>query len=85
MFDWYKIFNMSEFESLGLVSKTYTLFFENIGQESYTVTKGNEISVLFRDVFLPVNFQERNPYVRDGYAVFFDSATDDIYLGVAID
>lgn len=86
-FDWFKIFNYNEFLSLGLVSKVYTVELVGIGQRDILVTYGNEVSVVYEDVFMPVEFNEENPFQRQGvasvYAVYKD-ANGDVFLGIEV-
>ena len=84
-FNWYKLFNLDEFLALGLVSKVYQVVLEGVGQRDILVTYGNEISVVFEDVFMPVQFEGANPFTREGddatYAVYKDS-NGDVHLGI---
>lgn len=85
IFNWYKIFNLTEFEALGLVSRTYKLTLNGIGEKEILVTKGNSVNVLYGDAFMPVNFYDYNPFIRGGYAVYKDAETDDVYLGILVE
>lgn len=80
IFDWYKLFSLSDFLATGLVSRTLLLQLESRGTEIFEIFRGNEVSIGYADVFLPINFLENNPYVRDSYAVYKD-ANDDIWFG----
>lgn len=82
IYDWYLIFNKAEFEAAGLVSRTVSVFLEDIGEKEVLITKGNELGVLYEDTFLMVNFEENNPWAISPYAVFWDEETDDVYLGI---
>lgn len=84
IFDWYKIFNLQDFLDLDLVSRTYTVSLEGIGQKDILVTKGNSVSVIYEDVLLPINFADKNPYVRDTFAVYKDD-DDNVYVGVEVE
>lgn len=81
LYDWYRIFNLAAFVATGLVSRKYTYDLEDIGQETFLACSGEGVSVLFRDVFLPVNFEDQNPYTRDEYAI---RLTDDGYVEIGI-
>ncbi len=89
IFDWYKIFNLTEFNALDLVSKTYSATLEDIGDEDFLVVKGNLTSVVYQDVMLPIQLNGENPVVREGdddtYGVFLDVATQDVYVGIRTD
>lgn len=81
---WYLIFNLAEFNALGLPSREYTLNLEGIGQKTIIAFKGNEVSILYEGVFLTVNLNDNNPFEFDGYAVYL-SQPGDVYLGVPIE
>lgn len=82
-FDWYKIFSLPEFLETGLVSRTYSHVLEGRGQKDILVTHGFYVSVTYEDVFLPLQFEGRNPHVRDGVAVFVDE-NEDVWLGFEV-
>ncbi len=79
--NWFKIFNLTEFEALGLVSKTYTLDLSGVGEKEILVTKGNYVSILYDDVFLSLEMSEKNPFVFENTIIYLDSAND-VWLGV---
>lgn len=88
IFTWFKIFNKTEFEALDLVSKTYTLILEGVGQKDILVTKGELFSILYADVFLPLQLNDINPFIKLGesegdlaYAIYID-ANADVFLGI---
>jgi len=81
LYDWYVIFNLAAFQALGLVSRKYTYNLEGVGTETFLVCQGEGVSVLFRDVFLPVNFEDYNPYTRGDYAIRLN---DDGFVEVGI-
>jgi len=80
---WFKIFNRTEFEALGLASKTYTLNLEGFGQKEILVTKGVAVGMLYDDVFLSLELNDLNPFEMDDRAIYVDE-DDDVYLGVAV-
>ncbi len=79
--DWFKIFNLTDFTATGLISRTYTLVLEGIGQKDILVTKGELTGITYEGVFLGINLNNRNPFGRDGYAVYLD-ANNDVWLGI---
>jgi hypothetical protein len=81
IYDRYKIFNLLEFEALELVSKTYNLVLEDVGEVGVLVTKGNLVSITYEGVFLSLNLNEKNPFEFEGFAIFIDE-NDDVYLGI---
>lgn len=86
LFDWYNLFSLTEFLAQGLISRTLHVNLDGIGQKDILVTRGNEISLIYEDVILPINFRDQNPYNRAGsektYAVYQDS-NNNIWLGIA--
>ena len=85
MFNWYKIFNLTEFEALELVSRTYTLDLEGLGLKDILVTKGNRIALTYEGVMLSLELNDRNPYEFEGLAVYIDDETQDVYLGIEVE
>ena len=80
--NWFQIFNLTEWLDEGLVSRTLTVFLEGIGQTEILITHGNETSIHFSDVFLPIGFEGLNPWVEGDYGVFLDE-DNNVWLGVA--
>lgn len=83
-YTWFKIFNTTEFAALGLVSKTYTLDLEGVGQKDVFVTKGVNYGITYEDIFLPLELNAKNPFAFEGHAIYVD-ADDNVYLGIAVD
>jgi len=83
MFRWYRIFNLLEFEALGLVSKTYTFNMDVVGEKDILATKGNLVGITYEGVFLPTGLG-LNPFEMDDLAVYVDAA-DDVYLGIKVE
>lgn len=87
-FNWFKIFNLTEFLSLQLVSKSYPVIMEGVGQKDILVVRGNEVSIVYEDVFLSLQFEDANPFIREGddasYGIYRDSAND-VWLGIEIE
>jgi hypothetical protein len=81
VYTWFKVFNKTEFEATGLVSKSYTAILQGVGQRTILATKGNYLSVLFDDVFLSINMNSRNPFEMDERAVYLD-ANNDVWVGI---
>ncbi len=82
-YQWYRIFNLAEFEALALPSFTYTLALEDRGQFDILVTKGNLVSIIFEGVMIPVNFNSKNPFEFDGHASYLMD-NGDVYLGIEV-
>lgn len=84
IYNWFKIFNKTAFEATGLVSKTYSLMLEGVGQKDILVTKGNLIGMTVDDVFLGLEMGDHNPFEFDGFAIYLDDLTGDVYLGILV-
>lgn len=83
IYNWFKIFNLSEFNSLNLISKTYTLILQDIGEKDILVTKGNRTSILYDGVYLSLDLNLRNPFKFESHAIYKD-LSNNIYLGILV-
>ncbi len=81
LYDAYKLINLDDFEALELVSRKLTIILGTLGQKEVLVTKGNLVSILYNDVLLSVNLNDKNPFEFEGYAAFIDP-NNDIWLGI---
>lgn len=84
IYTWYKIFNRTEFLALDLVSKTYTLILEGIGEKDILVSHGNLFGMTYEGVFLCLELNDKNPLEFDGHAIYVNE-DDDVYLGILVD
>lgn len=84
MFDWYKIFNLTEFLALNFVSKDYTYVLEDRGQLTFRAVQGNTVSIVYDDVILPVEFLGANPFTFGGYSIYKDT-NNDVWFGFEIE
>lgn len=83
-YTWFKIFNRTEFNALGLVSRTYTLNLDGVGEKDILVTKGLALGMLYEGVFLSLELNDKNPFEFDDHAIYVDE-NDDVYLGIAVE
>jgi hypothetical protein len=83
-FDWYLIFNLNDFNALGLESKAYNVYLEGLGLKAILVTKGVGVSVVVDDKFLPIEFNDNNPWIDEGKAVYLDE-DDNVWIGYEIE
>jgi hypothetical protein len=84
-YNWFLIFNTADFDALGLISKTYTLNLEGVGEKDILVTKGISYGITYEGIFLSLSLNDENPFEFEDHAIFLDVATDNVYLGIAID
>lgn len=82
IFMWYRIFNLTAFLDTLLVSRTYQLELEGVGIKDILVTNGKTVSLTYEDVMLSINLNGKNPFVFEGHAVYLDTETQDVYLGL---
>lgn len=83
IYRWYKIFNLTEFLATNLVSRELTVFLTDTGERKFLITSGNEISVLYENkFFLPLQFNDENPFVSGVYAIYVKPITTDVYFGI---
>jgi hypothetical protein len=80
---WFKIFNRTEFEALGLPSRTYTVNLQGVGTRDIVATKSNLVGVVFDEVFLALDLNG-NPFAMDDRAVYQDELND-VYVGIAVE
>ncbi len=84
LYDWYQLFNLTDWLATGLVARTLIVNLESRGRTVFEITQGNETSVRYGDQFLSVNFLEMNPNpgVESGslYAVYLD-ADNNVWFG----
>lgn len=83
-YNWFKIFNLTEFNATGLVSRKYTLNLEGIGEKTILVTKGVAVGMTYEDVFLSLELNDKNPFEFEGHAIYVDSESNDVYLGLPV-
>lgn len=81
---WFKIFNKTDFEATGLISRKYTYILEGIGQKDILVTKGIALGLTYEGVFLSLNLLEQNPFEFEGHAIYID-ANNDVFLGIEVE
>ncbi len=83
MYNWYEIFNLSEWLATGFVSRTLTLFLTGIGETTLLITQGNQTAITVDGIFLPLNFEDQNPYQIGDWAIYEDEAGV-VWLGKAV-
>jgi len=84
MYTWFYIFNYADFIALDLVSRTYELVLDGVGQKEILVTKGNTVGMTYEGVFLPLELNEKNPFEFDGHAIYKDG-DNNVWLGIEVD
>lgn len=83
IYNWYKIFNLTEYMSTGLVSRELIVLLQDIGRVTLLISRGNYVSVTYDGVNLPINYPSKNPYTAEGYAIYLD-ANSNVWLGFEV-
>lgn len=84
IYKWFQLFNKTEFEAEGLVSRELTVELQGIGIKTVLITKGNFLSITYEGIMLAVELNDRNPFAFDGVAVYVD-ADENVWLGIEVD
>lgn len=84
MWDWFKLFNLDEFLSEELTSRTLVAVLEGRGTAIILISRGNMVSLTYNDVYLPVNLVGINPYIDSGYGSFIDT-DNNVWLGFEVE
>lgn len=82
-YTWFLIFNLADFLTTDLGSKTYTLNLDGVGEKDILVTSGNLVSITYEGIVLSINLNTKNPFEFEDHAVYVDN-NDDVYLGIAV-
>lgn len=77
---WFYIFNSDEFEASGLVSRTYSLVLDGIGQKDILVTQGNLLGMTYEETYLALNLNDQEVTVMDDFAIYRDT-NKNVWLG----
>lgn len=84
IYNWFNIINETEFLALDVPSKSVTVVLTGFGLKTIEVVKGVGTALVYDDVFLPVEMNEKNPFAVGTYATYIDD-NDDIWLGIEDD
>jgi len=82
-FDWYKLFSLSDFLAEELTSRELIVLLETLGRTTVLISRGNLVSIMYKNVYLPVNYVDQNPYIDSGLASYLD-ADNNVWLGVEV-
>lgn len=80
-YNWFKIFNLTEFQASNLYSRAYTLNLAGVGLKTILATQGKTVSITYEGVILSINLNGKNPFQFEGLAVYLSEAQD-VYLGI---
>lgn len=82
IYDWYKIFSLTDFVATGLVARTLVVLLETRGRTTFNLFVGENVCVLYDDAFIPV------PAVgvtapQEEYALYTD-ADNNVWFGFEV-
>ena len=83
IYDWYKLFNLDSFLAEEITSREMIVLLETLGRTSILVSRGNLVSITYDEVYLPVNYEDENPYYDSGLASYVDD-DNNVWLGVEV-
>lgn len=79
-YDWFFIVNRTEFNNLGLTSRSYEFDFAGYGLKTVVAYRGVGFGLVVDDVYLRLNLNNRNAFFFDDYGILF-TENNDVYLG----
>ncbi len=83
IFDWYKIFSLTDFLNEDITSCEMIVLLESIGRTTVLISRGNVVSLSYNNVYLPINFLDNNPYIDSGLASYVD-VDNNVWLGIEV-
>lgn len=84
IYDWYKIFNLTDFLATGLVSRTYKYYLEGVGLKDVLITQGNFTGMTIDDTFLCLDLNDKMPFEFNDKAIYKDE-NNDVWYGILND
>lgn len=83
IFDWYLVYNLTDFDALSIPSKFIALNTEDRGLINLTITKGQYYGVNFLDddIFLAVGINNQNPFNLGSRSVAIDE-DNNLWIGL---
>ncbi len=79
---WYLVGNKTELEASGLTEQSQTMYLEGNGTKTVYFFFGMELGLFVDTVFMLIGEGEKDVTVRNGYALWLDPETQDLYLGI---
>lgn len=83
-YNWFKVFNRTEFLAQDLKFKSYVLDLDGIGEKTFLVSNVNTLGVTYEGVFLSIELNDLNPFEFSDHAIYVNSL-DDVYVGLPIE
>ena len=80
--DWYKIFNLNEFDALGVPDFSVSVELAERGQQTFRILKGFLYSVIVDDIILTPMLNDRNGFNKDTRSAYIDEENN-LWIGYA--
>lgn len=85
IYNWFKIFNLSDFLDTELVSQKFNFSLSGVGDSEFTAVLGNVVSLIYLDECMPVNMYPEQLYQKNNYAIYRDDLTGDVWFGFLVE
>ncbi len=72
MWQWYKIFNLNDFDKLSVPDYTFVLELEDRGLQTYRICKGFEYSVIVDGIYLTPFLNGKNGFAKNRRSAYVD-------------
>lgn len=85
IYKWFLIFNTTDFLDTELISRTYRINLNGIGEKDILVSKSRSgyISITYEGTMLALEMLGNNPFKMDNYACYRDTQGN-AYLGILV-
>jgi hypothetical protein len=74
VFDWYKVILTADFENNNTPSMDVIFDTQERGRINVSIYKSGFYALVYDGVYLPVGLNDRNPFIKNGYAAYKDAS-----------
>ena len=82
MWKWFKVFNLNDFDALGVPDFTFTADLADRGLQTYRLLKGYLYSVIVDGLVLTPFLNDRNGFNKDNRSAYIDQ-DNNLWVGYA--
>ncbi|MDR2426821.1 MAG: hypothetical protein LBD46_06575 [Endomicrobium sp.] len=82
MWQWYRIFNLNDFDALSVPDYTFSIELEGKGFQTFRIIKGLLYSVIVDGIFLTPFLNGRNGFEKDNKSAYIDE-DNNLWVGYA--
>lgn len=80
--DWYKIFNLNDFDNLRVPDYSFEVELEDRGLQTYRICMGFKYSVIVDDIYLTPYLNDLNGFNKNERSAYIDSERN-LWVGYA--